>query len=68
MTVADTILELDRVVGEGRLPAWVDEMSLPYVRALIKEVHRWARREASGYHTQRLRLTSMKVVLFPTGQ
>ncbi|KFY39520.1 hypothetical protein V494_03953 [Pseudogymnoascus sp. VKM F-4513 (FW-928)] len=34
--------ELDRVVGPKRLPVWEDEMNLPYVRALIKEVHRWA--------------------------
>ena len=34
--------ELDRVVGASRLPEWNDEMALPYVRAVIKEVHRWA--------------------------
>ncbi|KAF2733120.1 cytochrome P450 [Polyplosphaeria fusca] len=34
--------ELDRVVGPSRMPTWSDEMSLPYVRAVIKEVHRWA--------------------------
>ncbi|KFX91307.1 hypothetical protein V490_05975 [Pseudogymnoascus sp. VKM F-3557] len=34
--------ELDRVVGRDRLPTWEDETDLPYVRALIKEVHRWA--------------------------
>lgn len=34
--------ELDRVVGPGRLPTWEDEANLPYLRALIKEVHRWA--------------------------
>jgi cytochrome P450 len=33
--------ELDRVVGEDRLPAWEDEENLPYVRGLIKEVLRW---------------------------
>ncbi|KAF2199761.1 cytochrome P450 [Delitschia confertaspora ATCC 74209] len=33
--------ELDRVVGEGRLPGWEDEQELKYVRALIKEVLRW---------------------------
>ena len=35
-------VELDRVVGPDRLPDWGDEGKLPYVRALIKEVHRWA--------------------------
>ncbi|PGH19458.1 hypothetical protein AJ80_03959 [Polytolypa hystricis UAMH7299] len=34
--------ELDRVVGQDRLPTWDDEPNLPYVRAIIKEVHRWA--------------------------
>ncbi|KAI0435980.1 cytochrome P450 [Xylaria telfairii] len=34
--------EIDRVVGRSRLPSWEDQSSLPYLRALIKEVHRWA--------------------------
>lgn len=29
-------------MGTERLPSWADEASLPYVRSLIKEVHRWA--------------------------
>lgn len=33
--------ELDRVVGQNRLPTWEDEENLPYVRGLIKEVLRW---------------------------
>lgn len=33
--------ELDRVVGQDRLPDWEDEKDLPYVRSLIKEVLRW---------------------------
>ena len=33
--------ELDRVVGQDRLPDWSDENSLPYCRAMIKEVLRW---------------------------
>jgi len=33
--------ELDRVVGENRLPTWQDENDLPYCRAMIKEVLRW---------------------------
>ncbi len=33
--------ELDRVVGHGRLPGFEDEESLPYLSAIIKEVHRW---------------------------
>lgn len=34
--------ELDHIVGFKRMPDWADEPSLPYIRALIKEVHRWA--------------------------
>ncbi|KAJ5375883.1 cytochrome P450 [Penicillium cosmopolitanum] len=34
--------ELDSVVGQDRLPTWEDEQKLSYVRAIIKEVHRWA--------------------------
>lgn len=34
--------ELDRVVGPSRLPTWEDSSSLPYIRALIKELHRFA--------------------------
>lgn len=33
--------ELDRVIGSGRFPTWEDEPNLPYVRAIIKEQHRW---------------------------
>lgn len=33
--------ELDRVIGPNRFPTWEDEPSLPYVRAIIKEQHRW---------------------------
>ncbi len=35
-------MELDQVVGLNRMPDWEDERRLPYLRALIKEVHRWA--------------------------
>lgn len=34
--------ELDAIVGRDRLPTWEDEKDLPYTRALIKELHRWA--------------------------
>ncbi|KAI9792802.1 MAG: hypothetical protein M1816_001534 [Peltula sp. TS41687] len=33
--------ELDNVVGPNRLPTWQDEASLPYIRGLVKELHRW---------------------------
>lgn len=33
--------EIDRVVGPNRLPTFSDRKNLPYIEALIKEVHRW---------------------------
>lgn len=36
-----TIEELDQVVGSSRLPNWEDQKALPYLRSLIKEVHRY---------------------------
>ncbi|KAI0367633.1 O-methylsterigmatocystin oxidoreductase [Pilatotrama ljubarskyi] len=33
--------ELDRVVGPNRLPDFFDRGSLPYIKALVKEVIRW---------------------------
>ncbi|KAI0313583.1 cytochrome P450 [Amylostereum chailletii] len=33
--------ELDRVVGDARLPEFSDETALPYISALVKEVLRW---------------------------
>ena len=33
--------ELDRVVGEGRLPSFEDRGSLPYLNALVRELLRW---------------------------
>ena len=32
--------ELDRVIGEDRLPGFEDRKNLPYVNALCKEIHR----------------------------
>lgn len=33
--------ELDRVVGPSRLPTFKDRADLPYIEAVIKEIHRW---------------------------
>lgn len=33
--------ELDAVIGQERTPTFEDEASLPYIRALVKEVLRW---------------------------
>lgn len=34
--------EIDRVVGVSRLPGWNDREKLPYLKALIAELHRYA--------------------------
>ncbi|KAJ7323905.1 cytochrome P450 [Mycena albidolilacea] len=34
--------ELDRVVGRSRLPTFADQDKLPYVKAIISELHRWS--------------------------
>ena len=34
-------VEIDRVIGSDRFPTMADQPSLPYVDALVKEVHRW---------------------------
>lgn len=41
-TVETAQRELDTVVGRDRLPTWDDRLQLPYLQALIKELHRWA--------------------------
>lgn len=33
--------ELDRVVGQNRLPSFKDRQDLPYINALVKETLRW---------------------------
>ena len=33
--------ELDRVIGDNRTPTFEDEEDLPYIRAMVKEIHRW---------------------------
>ncbi|KAH7083607.1 cytochrome P450 [Paraphoma chrysanthemicola] len=33
--------ELDQVVGNDRLPDWDDRPNLPYIKAVIMELHRW---------------------------
>jgi len=33
--------EIDRVIGNNRLPTLADMSNLPYVEALVKEVFRW---------------------------
>ncbi|KAJ7436791.1 cytochrome P450, partial [Mycena galericulata] len=34
-------VELDEVVGQGRMPSFSDRPNLPYVEAIVKEVLRW---------------------------
>lgn len=33
--------EIDRVVGDKRLPTSADRVNLPYIEAIMKETHRW---------------------------
>ncbi|KAJ7336937.1 cytochrome P450 [Mycena albidolilacea] len=33
--------EMDSVVGAGHLPDFADRAALPYVSAIVKEVHQW---------------------------
>ena len=33
--------EIDRVIGNDRLPLFADQVDLPYVEAIVKEVIRW---------------------------
>ncbi|KIJ28354.1 hypothetical protein M422DRAFT_189820, partial [Sphaerobolus stellatus SS14] len=40
--------ELDRVIGQDRLPSLADRKTLPYVEAVMKEVLRWAPVAPSG--------------------
>lgn len=34
-------VELDQVVGANRLPSLSDQICLPYISAIVKEVLRW---------------------------
>jgi cytochrome P450 len=34
-------LEIDRVIGNSRLPGFEDRANLPYIDAIVKEVLRW---------------------------
>ncbi len=46
--------ELDRIVGQDRLPEMADLDSLPYIQALILEVLRWKPIIGLGFpHTSR---------------
>jgi cytochrome P450 len=33
--------ELDRVVGQDRLPTFSDRASMPYIDAILREISRW---------------------------
>ena len=33
--------EIDTIIGHDRLPRLPDRQSLPYMEALVKELHRW---------------------------
>jgi len=33
--------EIDTVIGDSRIPEWLDYKSLPYVATVVKETMRW---------------------------
>ncbi|KAH7906514.1 hypothetical protein BJ138DRAFT_1016068, partial [Hygrophoropsis aurantiaca] len=33
--------EIDAVIGKNRLPDYSDQLSLPYIEAIIREIARW---------------------------
>ncbi|KAL7797456.1 cytochrome P450 [Trichoderma ceciliae] len=59
--------ELDQVVGPLRLPTWEDSPNLPYLRALIKELHRWSPLLATGVPHASTQDFSYKGRLIPHG-
>ena len=42
--------EIDKSVGQGRLPDFSDRKHLPYVEALLKEILRWNPAAPLGGH------------------
>lgn len=46
--------ELDRIVGNERLPTMSDRPSLPYVNAIVKEVMRWGPVVPGGMNSQEI--------------
>ena len=62
--------EIDRVIGNSRLPEFGDIGSLPYVTALVKEALRWRPAAPLGVFIDCVcyrRLMSFIYQLFPTG-
>ena len=76
--------EIDRVIGNARLPVYSDEDSLPYIQAMLKEVLRWhpvtplskfsssylitPPHYLAGVATEPQRAMSTKVISFPQVQ
>ena len=59
--------ELDRVVGNGRLPELSDWENLPYISALLKELLRWACPAPFGVPKQVMEDNIYKGYLIPAG-
>ena len=57
--------EIDSVVGTGRLPDFDDEMSLPYVSAVVEEVMRWHPVAPVGTHCLASSSTVNKLIVDP---
>ena len=64
--VAKAQEELDRVVGQDRLPEYADVEQLPYVKAFIKEVMRWRPTAPGAFssYVQRLVISTLTYWLY----
>jgi len=63
--------EIDRVIGGSRLPTFADRGRLPYISALLDEVHRWRPVVSLGLSLKinpHMRASIVAVQGWPTGQ
>lgn len=59
--------ELDRVIGDERMPTFDDLPSLPYIRATLKETLRWRPVSSGGFSHQLTEDTEYKGYVLPKG-
>ncbi|KAL1745669.1 cytochrome P450 [Schizophyllum fasciatum] len=59
--------EIDRVVGEGRMPEYKDAEDMPYLRAIIQEAHRFRNIVPLGLPHRAMRDLRYKDYLIPQG-
>lgn len=56
--------EIDTIIGNDRLPDFGDRDDLPYVSALVKEVHRWQPVGPVGEHDCASTFTGVVMIVF----